>query len=353
MTVQLPKGLKLGPFALAVAVTLLFVAVVATYESRTFDWPPYIEEPPDFSTYGIVRSLLILALSAFVIHSLRRTGAERPHQDGARQAIGWVPAAAALFALSVTAVFVSSPNAFNRLALEDGPIEWASAAALFLSCGLFLCLTGRGWRDRAAYRLPWLCLSAIFAFGSFFIGMEEVSWMQRPLGFETPAFLARNFQNEANLHNLSTDIAENIYYLCAFVFLIGLPYLCETWKLVPAHHWLAAFVPARRTALTAAPLVGFNYDMWNVIPIQMAFYLTVLILADYLYDAWRRDRQSLATLALVLAAVVLPKVVFLTQGASLLRPWDPTEYKELFIPMALLVYAFQVLAASRRAPASA
>ena len=180
--------------------------------------------------------------------------------------------------------------------------------------------------------------------------MEEVSWLQRQLGFDTPAFLARNYQNEANIHNLSTDIAENVYYLGAFVFLIGLPYLCEAWRLVPSGHWLAAFAPGRRVVLIAAPFVGFNYDMWNVIPIQTAFFLTIMILADYAREAWRGDRFSAVVIALVLAAVVVSQAVFLAGGGDLVRRWDPTEYKELFIPLALLAYALQMVVYLRRSP---
>ena len=102
--------------------------------------------------------------------------------------------------------------------------------------------------------------------------------------------------------------------------------------------------------LFAAPLVGFNYDMWNVIPIQTAFFLTAMILADYIREAWRHDRFGALVTAFVLAAVVVPQAVFLAFGADLVRRWDPTEYKELFIPLALLVYALQTTAALHRSP---
>jgi len=348
MTVRLPENLNLKPFVLVVTVAALLVAVLATYESRTFDWPPYVEEPPELSAYGQLRSLLIFALSGLILWGLQRTGEGRRHLVSERQRVGWAGLISVFLASAFVAVFVWNPAHFNRLALEDGPVEWASAAALFLSCAIFLFLAGRLRRRGGPGHRPAAALALAFAVGCFVIGMEELSWMQRQLGFDTPAFLARNYQSEANFHNLLTDIAENIYYLGAFVFLIGLPYLCEAWRLVPAGYWLSLFVPRRRTVLIAAPLVGFNYDMWNVIPIQVAFFLTLMILADYAREAWRSDRFSAVVIALVLAAVVLPQAVFLANGTNLVRVWDPTEYKELFIPLALLVHALRMSAALRQ-----
>ena len=344
MTVRLPENLNLRPFAAVVTLAVLFVAVLATYESRTFDWPPYVEGPPELSSYGQLRSLTIFALSAVILWGLRRTGVGRRHLDSARQPAGWADMAPAGLALAFIAVFLASPAQFNLMALEDGPVEWASFAALVLAAAVLLHLGA----SLVPIRRPAALLALALGLGCFVIAMEEVSWLQRQLGFETPEFLSRNYQNEANFHNLSTDIIENIYYLGAFVFLIGLPYLCEAWRLVPAGHWIAAFVPERRVVLVAAPLVGFNYDMWNVIPIQTAFFLTVMILADYIRDAWRHDRFGAAVMSFVLVAVVVPQSVFLASGEDLVRRWDPTEFKELFIPLAVLVYAVQTSGTLRR-----
>ena len=229
MTVRLPENLNLKPFALVVTLAVLFVAVLATYESRNLDWPPYVEEPPELSTYGQLRSLTIFLLSGVILWGLRRTGVGRRHLQSARHPAGWVDLGAAGLALAFIAVFVFSPELFNQMALEDGPVEWASFAALILSSAVLVYLCCSLWSVVRPAALLALALGA----GCFVIAMEEVSWLQRQLGFDTPAFLSRNYQNEANFHNLSTDIIENIYYLGAFVFLIGLSYLCEAWRLVP------------------------------------------------------------------------------------------------------------------------
>ena len=133
MTVRLPENLDLRPFAAVVTLAVLFVAVLATYESRTFDWPPYVEGPPELSSYGQLRSLTIFALSAVILWGLRRTGVGRRHLDSARQPAGWADMAPAGLALAFIAVFLASPAQFNLMALEDGPVEWASFAALVAS----------------------------------------------------------------------------------------------------------------------------------------------------------------------------------------------------------------------------
>jgi tetratricopeptide (TPR) repeat protein len=56
-------------------------------------------------------------------------------------------------------------------------------------------------RRESGYR--WFCL--LLAGAAFYTVMEEISWGQRLIGFESPAFFAeQNVQGETNLHNLLT-----------------------------------------------------------------------------------------------------------------------------------------------------
>ncbi|HYE51613.1 MAG TPA: hypothetical protein VEB20_18595 [Azospirillaceae bacterium] len=60
----------------------------------------------------------------------------------------------------------------------------------------------------------------LFAAGMFFIAMEEVSWGQWLVGFETPAEMrAQNVQGEFNLHNLQG--AHELIELMRVVFGVG------------------------------------------------------------------------------------------------------------------------------------
>ena len=111
-------------------------------------------------------------------------------------------------------------NALDHFYHEDGFFEYLSA--ILWVCGsvfMFLAaskLIGRKRRFVVAspgYRLVgWSYVAIGSAF--LFIGMEEISWGQRLLGLEVPAYWRSiNRQSELNLHNL-LDSARLLHILC-------------------------------------------------------------------------------------------------------------------------------------------
>jgi hypothetical protein len=196
-------------------------------------------------------------------------------------------------------------------------------------------------RHEGTGALPALLLALVF----FAIGMEEISWFQRVLGFETPPELARaNMQQEFNLHNLHTDLFENLYYLGAAFALILLPFLRDA---LPAARgvWAAIldYAPARWVVAVAAPLSIFNYGLWNVIPMQVTMMLTVLVAACYARAAGRRGTRAEAALFAALAVVIAGgQAAFLAGGHLMPNIWDASEYKELFIAIGLAAWAVDV-----------
>jgi hypothetical protein len=198
-------------------------------------------------------------------------------------------------------------------------------------------------RLRAGARLlSWACMPPLlFALLLFVMGMEEISWLQRVIGFDTPAELARaNMQQEFNLHNVHTDLSENVYYIGVGSFLILLPFLRDA---LPGARgtlgWIDDYIPGRWVAAVAAPLSIFNYGMWNVIPMQMTMMLTVLVCAFYARAALRREGRAEAGLfAVIAAAVVAGQAAFLAWGHLLPFIWDASEYKELFLAGGLAAW---------------
>ena len=61
----------------------------------------------------------------------------------------------------------------------------------------------------------------LFAFAAFFVGMEEISWGQRLIGFEEPEFISKhNVQSEFTLHNLSfyqNHLLHDSFLLAGFI----------------------------------------------------------------------------------------------------------------------------------------
>ena len=89
------------------------------------------------------------------------------------------------------------------LTKEDSIIEWIGALLFLCASILFLLvfLRSKDLSKTILRKWPWCVLFlALFFFVSF---GEEISWMQRIIGIETPFSLKEhNVQNELNLHNL-------------------------------------------------------------------------------------------------------------------------------------------------------
>ena len=101
------------------------------------------------------------------------------------------------------------PNAYYRSVQEDQALEWASFYSFFVAGGVFAIAASRQRRTSGA--LPWFLVGlSLFC---VFVAMEEISWGQRVFGHRPPDyFLAENFQQELNLHNLaSTDVRMNAF----------------------------------------------------------------------------------------------------------------------------------------------
>ena len=94
--------------------------------------------------------------------------------------------------------FVEDEGVVERLAIEDGPIEWLTVVFLFL-VGILAALRAFSYKHLPTARWS-LSILAVLAF--VFLG-EEISWGQRVFGWETPQAIGEfNKQNETNFHNL-------------------------------------------------------------------------------------------------------------------------------------------------------
>lgn len=145
----------------------------------------------------------------------------------------------ALLALAGAAAFTlaeSNPHHFSTwFAVEDGPIEYATAILLFCASLVLLGLA----RQVTGLRF-WLLV--LYALAFFFAAGEEVSWGQRIFGIESSEFFqANNYQGETNLHNLvvgDVHLVEHIFGRGLTVVL--LLYLVVLPLLYPVARWVRA-----------------------------------------------------------------------------------------------------------------
>ncbi|WP_129790761.1 hypothetical protein [Sphingosinicella sp. CPCC 101087] len=301
------------------------------------------EAPAGFAFHQIVQSIFLLSATALLVSSLVRAQAKpcplgTESMTAARLAAG---IAATTAGAAVTALFLADPAAFHAGAQEDRPLEWGSALLLLVGAGL---LAGRALRrrDGPAALIVAAGLCAVLAV----IGMEEISWGQRLLGFATPEPLAEvNWQQEFNFHNLQTDLFETLYYCGAALFLILFPLVRDLLPAAAAAHPLTAFVPHRTVALVSAPLLWFDYGHWDLYAIQLGAMVGLFAMLAWTGAAWRRgDRGEATTFGLAAAALVGGKLLFLAWGGAAIDLPDPTEYKEGFIALGFFAYAATVRA---------
>ena len=298
---------------------------------------------PALAPYGFARSLLATLLSMAVLAAFAaRTPASRGPALSLRQKV-IVILSLALLGLFV-AIFLWSPASFYETSLEDGPVEWMSAI-LPIAASFLLVVRGASVLARARDfgEMSWpgvaLVLSAAVLFA---LGMEEMSWMQRIFGFDTPQALSGNIQNELNLHNLATNQVGTLHKLVGFAFLVLLPFINATTPLTAAAPGLSPLIPSRCAALVAAPLASLNYNGWDFLPMQITTYMTAGIVVFFAWRAWRGSRPSETLLcAAMVLAIVAAQIVFITLGDRFVRIWDVTEYKELFIALGLFVWAVE------------
>jgi len=117
-----------------------------------------------------------------------------------------------LFGLGVDHYFVSVQ--------EDEYLEWASFWAFFIAGVLYIRLATQ---PKFVWGENWFVIGlSLFC---FFVAFEEISWRQRIFGYRPPEyFLATNFQQEFNIHNIAGSSVRSFgMYLILFGYGVLLP----------------------------------------------------------------------------------------------------------------------------------
>jgi len=142
-------------------------------------------------------------------------------------------------------VWESYPDLFR----EDGLLE-NGTALLFLAAGLQVGI--RAWFAKGR-RNSWYILIAILL---LLIGMEEISWGQRIIGWTTPQWLAGvNQQGETNLHNLVSNRYLNQIFSLLFGYLL-IAGLRKNLLNKPALAQVAQTMPGEEYAIMGLIFVG-------------------------------------------------------------------------------------------------
>ncbi|KSV76508.1 hypothetical protein N185_15240 [Sinorhizobium sp. GW3] len=329
--------------------SVLAMAGLVLIERNLFGLRYFSERVPGVEPYNLWHAWVALSLSLAAVQGFTRDaawlGAPELRLASGRElglcVAGW------MLAVLMALVFVADPLGFSLLAREDGLVEWASALLIFVASGFFaFAAVGQVRVARSGMgRRAWMAaaFAALLALCFFVVGMEEISWMQRVFGIATPeGLLALNKQQELNLHNISTGFSELLYYTGSFFLLTLAPFVWLYLRKSISLGRLDAFAPSVLVLAASAPMAAFNSDNWSMLPTQMMVMMTVIILlmvADIALRAghWREFIVLTAGAILIVAIQEL----FILQASTLVRLWDPTEYKEFFIALGLAIYGFE------------
>ncbi len=329
-----------APIVLTAMVLLTFLAGITAYEQLAFGWHFAREDAPSYTGWHWMRSVLDAAASLALIAVLTRPGLRV--ETLSSTAVASALATAAL-SLAAAMLLLASPSAYGTVGAEDGPIEWATAMALFGASVLMAVRSADLRRSRGESRRHGLILTGSIGFTLLFfvMGMEEISWFQRQLGFATPeAVAARNWQGEFNLHNFHTDLTELVLYSSTGLFLMLLPLLRESVlaRWTPLRP-IAALLPDRSVAAVSAPMLIFTYSHWDLLPVQTAFWIGLGACVAFALSA-TATRERLLWSALSLW-VLLGQGLHLIYGHTMVMIFDSSEYRELFLAFGLFAYGWQ------------
>lgn len=309
--------------------------------------PLLINPIPQLEAVYLLRSaLLMMTAGLFVLSQLSRAHPDRPLPSNSShwllQVAPWISLALGVASL---VLFLISPRLFTSAGDEDRPVEYLSAIGQFVAAGLLVVVAARLFKKVAPYKRGLLLVCLMMAGGFFVIGMEEVSWFQRVIGFDTPEGFVSNRQGEFNLHNFASNLFEEFYYLSGFCLLILLPFLAEVLSLHERFQPVRWLVPGSVVLFSGALMAAFNYHLWNRTSTQFVYFVTLFILLYYARRSFQQNGTRLAWLlpSSLLLVFIAAQALFLLRGHTLPIPWQVSEYKELLLPIGFSVYALEVV----------
>jgi hypothetical protein len=215
------------------------------------------------------------------------------------------------------ALVATNPDLYYRSSQEDELLEWLTFWAFLLASVYYFIGARRDHQRRGG--LPWFHIGlAVFC---VLVALEEISWGQRLIGYRAPElFLARNYQQEFNLHNVvgySLRRALILLILLSYGVLAGLAGLIDPLR-VRIERMRVVLPPAGLApafGITAAIYAGYPADLtgeWVECAMGLAFLF-----------AARSDTARATARPIALAALTAVGCgVLTTLTLDLIRPQD-------------------------------
>ncbi len=251
-----------------------------------------------------------------------------------------------VFALAILLLYILRPTVADWLAREDFIIE--NLTALFAVIGSAVLVGVFVQLSRKKQVLPAI-FALLISMAFFVIGAEEISWGQRMLDIESSAFFyEHNIQQETNFHNLDTTLTMSMFYILVFVIFTAVSFwnkqteaLLKKLSLLQ----LKIFIPSKWLILPFAVSIGFVSDTLAFrLDYAIMLVVTILILVAALstkIDGLSQHKGVVIfTLIVILASLTICSL--LDYDALMVQSWFPSEYREFFICLGIMLYSLDL-----------
>ena len=178
--------------------------------------------------YNFYRLAIIILAIVFLLLATKPSWSNTPpsHEPSpkARQWLLRLSIALPVIAIVFLVIQLVAPQFATLLVRKESWPFFRNAIFIKSACQLvaaiaFIKVARHYFRQRQ--RLAMILAIAMVLLLGLMVG-EELSWGQRIFGWSTPSFLAEvNSQSEINLHNINTQLAQNILYFGGWLLLIG------------------------------------------------------------------------------------------------------------------------------------
>ena len=233
------KRLNFFSRVMGIILMILSIAIVVT---QTVKILPLLEEYPGWTwTWGNITALII-GIILFLLGK-KQTIKKLVHyscfsgREKMKRLIFSLPISLMLLIMTMKVILGHDSREYIMMNTEGGLIEYGTSLAYILAFVFSIPIANYFLNQKRKW---WGILYYLFAFGLLFIALEEISWGQRFLGWQTPDFfLTHNSQKDTTIHNLEwfRHYLHNIYILIGFVGSFG-------WLIIGKNSLIRYFIPS-------------------------------------------------------------------------------------------------------------
>lgn len=365
---------KLIPARQAAYYVLAFgfsAATIALFPVEANLSKPLLTRPYNFYRLAII----ILAIVFLLLATKSSRGNTSPDHEPSPKARQWLlrlSIALPVIAIVFLVIQLVTPQFAALLVRKESWPFFRNAIFIKSACQLvaaiaFTKVARHYFRQRQ--RLAMILAIATVLLLGLMIG-EELSWGQRIFGWGTPSFLAEiNSQSEINLHNINTQLAQNILYFGGWLLLIGFAFWreslakllrkCPKARLDFLIDWLppGCFVGLFAVGFAFCDPLASDSGLYCSSNLFIILATACLLLTELRYQLklWSQpnsapvldDTDNSRHPALRLGISFLCFIVVLTGNLFNAELWNynpgaPTEYLELFISLGIMTWALTI-----------